>query len=91
MPTELGLRYSLKANPLPAVASHLVKLVDGFDVSSIRETEIALATGIQSTNVSFSGPGKTAEEIKDNFHKDRLIKETEDLYRDCLNRRLKSK
>lgn len=63
LPKRFGLRYALKANPLPDLARHMAHLVDGFDVSSIKEIQTALDAGVKPGTISFSGPGKTEEEI----------------------------
>jgi diaminopimelate decarboxylase len=59
LPREISLRYAVKANPMPAVLSHLRGLVDGFDVSSLKELTAALDTGMSPGNIGLSGPGKT--------------------------------
>ena len=62
-PAALRIHYSVKANPLPAVVQHLAGQVDGFDVASGGELQIALATAIDPTQISFTGPGKTDAEL----------------------------
>jgi diaminopimelate decarboxylase len=62
-PAEVQLHYAIKANPMPAVVAHMSPLVDGLDVASARELEIALGTGTDPLRVSFAGPGKTADEL----------------------------
>jgi diaminopimelate decarboxylase len=64
MPEELSLHYAMKANPLPAVVQHMVSLVDGLDVASAGELAVALATGIDPSDVSFAGPGKRDAELR---------------------------
>lgn len=64
MPEDLSLHYAMKANPMPAVVEHMVGLVDGLDVASAGELEVALATGIDPRDVSFAGPGKRDEELR---------------------------
>lgn len=34
LPAAIGLHYSIKANPMPALVQHLAGLVDGLDVAS---------------------------------------------------------
>jgi diaminopimelate decarboxylase len=63
LPPEVHLHYAIKANPMPAVVHHLSRLVDGFDVASVREMHVALDTGMPAELVSFAGPGKTAAEL----------------------------
>jgi diaminopimelate decarboxylase len=59
LPPGLQLHYAMKANPMPAVVAHLVPLVDGLDVASAGELEVALAAGGSARTMSFAGPGKT--------------------------------
>jgi diaminopimelate decarboxylase len=63
LPDTVALHYAVKANPMPAVVQHLAGLVDGFDVASALEMNVALDTGMAADRVGFAGPGKTAEEI----------------------------
>ncbi|HLY53197.1 MAG TPA: hypothetical protein VKQ31_09335, partial [Steroidobacteraceae bacterium] len=63
LPREIHLHYAIKANPMPAVVRHMASLVDGLDVASARELEIALATGTEPQSISFAGPGKTEAEL----------------------------
>lgn len=63
LPKEVALHYAIKANPMPAVVQHLSSLVDGFDVASAKELNVALDTPMPATRVSFAGPGKTRPEL----------------------------
>jgi len=63
LPKEISLHYAIKANPMPAVVQHLAGLVDGFDVASSNEMNVALDTPTPATRVSFAGPGKTEAEL----------------------------
>jgi diaminopimelate decarboxylase len=63
MPKTLGLHYAMKANPMPAVVQHFSTLVDGIDVASALEMQVALDTGMPAKEISFAGPGKRKEEI----------------------------
>ncbi len=63
LPPAIHLSYAIKANPMPAVVQHLAGLVDGFDVASAAEMNIALDTPAEAERVSFAGPGKTATEL----------------------------
>lgn len=63
LPEQIHLHYAMKANPMPAVVKHLSGLVDGLDVASGGELEVALATGIDANTISFAGPGKTEWEL----------------------------
>ena len=63
LPEDISIHYAMKANPMPAIVSHMVTLVDGLDVASGGELRVALDTGIDPELVSFAGPGKRPEEI----------------------------
>ncbi|GHT95288.1 pyridoxal-dependent decarboxylase, exosortase A system-associated [Betaproteobacteria bacterium] len=63
LPPQVKLHYALKANPMPALASHLAPLVDGVDIASGGELKLALDAGIAPRNISFAGPGKTEAEL----------------------------
>ena len=64
LPGNLKLHYAIKANPLPAVVNFIAPRVDGLDVASAREMEVALASGVSATEISFAGPGKRSEELE---------------------------
>jgi diaminopimelate decarboxylase len=63
LPQAIGLHYSIKANPMPALVQHLAGLVDGLDVASGGELKVALDTGKDPANISFAGPGKGEAEL----------------------------
>ncbi len=63
LPKTLGLHYAMKANPMPAVVQHFASLVDGIDVASAAEMQVALDTGTPAKEISFAGPGKRNEEL----------------------------
>ena len=63
LPKEIHLHYAMKANPMMAVVEHMAKLVDGLDVASQGELEIALQTSTLPKNISFAGPGKRDPEL----------------------------
>lgn len=63
LPKEIHLHYAMKANPMPAVVQHMANLVDGLDVASQGELEIALQTKTLPKNISFAGPGKRDPEL----------------------------
>lgn len=63
LPPAVHLHYAIKANPMPAVVQHMASLVDGLDVASAGELEIALDTGTEPSRISFAGPGKTDAEL----------------------------
>jgi diaminopimelate decarboxylase len=64
LPSGMHLHYAMKANPMPDVVRHIVGLVDGLDVASAGELEIALAAGARPDTISFAGPGKTNRELE---------------------------
>jgi diaminopimelate decarboxylase len=64
LPAGLEIHYAMKANPMPAVVSHFSRLVDGFDVASVGEMQVALDAGIAPETISFAGPGKTPAELE---------------------------
>ena len=64
LPRGIHLHYAMKANPMPEVVSHMVGLVDGLDVASAGELEVALKTGVNPRDVSFAGPGKQDFELE---------------------------
>jgi diaminopimelate decarboxylase len=63
LPSKIHLHYAMKANPMPALVQHMATLVDGIDVASAQEMQVALNTGISPTVVSFAGPGKSTLEL----------------------------
>jgi diaminopimelate decarboxylase len=63
LPREVHLHYAMKANPMPAVVRHMLGLVDGLDVASAGEMQVALDAGAAPDLVSFAGPGKTDSEL----------------------------
>jgi diaminopimelate decarboxylase len=63
LPKAVNLNYAMKANPMPAVVQHLAGLVDGIDVASVREMQVALDTPMPAERISFAGPGKTADQL----------------------------
>lgn len=63
LPSSVRLHYAIKANPMPAVVGHLRDLVDGFDVASANELDVALDSGMPADNIGFAGPGKTDAEL----------------------------
>jgi diaminopimelate decarboxylase len=64
LPPSVKLHYAMKANPMPAVVSHIAKGVDGIDVASGRELRVALDTGMDPAEISFAGPGKSQAELE---------------------------
>ena len=63
LPPAIELHYAMKANPMPALVGHLARLVDGIDVASAGELQVALDAGADPLHVSFAGPGKRDAEL----------------------------
>ena len=64
MPAALRLHYAIKANPMPALVSHMASQVDGLDVASHQEMLVALGSGMNPAHISFAGPAKGLQELK---------------------------
>ncbi len=64
LPPAIKLHYAIKANPMPALVSHLARQLDGLDVASGGELEVALASGSDPQEISFAGPGKREAELE---------------------------
>jgi diaminopimelate decarboxylase len=64
LPLAVKLHYAMKANPMPALVSHMAGLVDGIDVASGGELKIALDAGANPHEISFAGPGKRPTELR---------------------------
>ncbi|QMU61451.1 MAG: pyridoxal-dependent decarboxylase, exosortase A system-associated [Gammaproteobacteria bacterium] len=64
LPAAVRVHYSIKANPNLDLISFIKDYVDGLEVSSLAEMKIALSTGIASTNICLTGPGKSYEELE---------------------------
>jgi diaminopimelate decarboxylase len=64
LPAEVKLHYAMKANPMPEVVDFISRRVDGIDVASRGELEIALETNVDRTEISFAGPGKSMLELE---------------------------
>lgn len=63
MPDRLHINYAIKANSHPDVLGYMAGLVDGFDIASGGELEKIKAAGIDTSRVSFAGPGKRDREL----------------------------
>ena len=63
LPSEVKLHYAIKANPMPALVTHMAGLVDGLDVASGNEVRVALDANMDPAEISFAGPGKTELEL----------------------------
>lgn len=63
LPDSVSLHYAMKANPMPAVVNLVAGLVDGLDIASGGELEVALQSGCDPKEMSFAGPGKKGWEL----------------------------
>lgn len=63
LPEAISIHYAIKANPMPALVQHMAGLVDGLDVASAGELQVALNAGMATQDISFAGPGKRDEEL----------------------------
>jgi len=63
LPPRLGIHYAIKANPMPALVCQLSHWVDGLDVASQGELQVALNSGCSAQRISMAGPGKTDREL----------------------------
>jgi diaminopimelate decarboxylase len=64
LPASVKLHYAMKANPMPAVVGLMAGLVDGIDVASAGELQVALNAGADPAEISFAGPGKRDIELR---------------------------
>jgi len=64
LPAAVKLHYAMKANPMPALVAHMARLVDGIDVASAGELQVALDVGADPAEISFAGPGKRDVELR---------------------------
>ncbi len=63
MPERLRINYAIKANSFAPLLEHMAGLVDGFDIASGGELEMALRSGMPASRISFAGPGKRDAEL----------------------------
>lgn len=61
----VDLHYAMKANPYKPLLKHIGKHVGGFDLASGGELRLALEAGIDPEAMSFAGPGKRDEELRE--------------------------
>jgi diaminopimelate decarboxylase len=64
MPRQLRIHYAVKANPYRPLLGLMRALIDGFDIASAGELEMALAAGQEAARISFAGPGKRDAELE---------------------------
>jgi diaminopimelate decarboxylase len=60
---DVQLHYAVKANSYAPLLQSIVSIVDGLDVASAGEMELALVAGVDPAHVSFAGPGKRDSEL----------------------------
>ena len=63
LPAAVKLHFAMKANPMPALVGHLSPHVDGIDVASSGEMQVALDAGVSPAEISMAGPGKREIEL----------------------------
>ncbi|MDO9450706.1 MAG: pyridoxal-dependent decarboxylase, exosortase A system-associated [Rugosibacter sp.] len=63
LPQSMGIHYAIKANPFLPLVRLIAGLVDGVDIASAGELDLALKAGIVPERVSFAGPGKRDSEL----------------------------
>ena len=61
---SVALHYAVKANPFAPLVRAIAPLVDGIDVASAGEGELAIGAGMDADRISFAGPGKRDREIE---------------------------
>ena len=72
LPDSLKLHYAVKANPLPEVIQYVSGLVDGLDVASGGELEMAYRQAPKAV-ISFAGPGKSDDELAQSLERGACI------------------
>ncbi|MCB1908174.1 MAG: alanine racemase [Rhodocyclaceae bacterium] len=63
LPAGMRVLYSVKANARPEVLARLGLLVDGFDVASSAELELARAAAAPGSVLAMTGPGKRDDDL----------------------------
>ncbi|WP_024831904.1 type III PLP-dependent enzyme [Ruminiclostridium josui] len=64
LPQEVGIFYSMKANPLLGICQLFKKLGSCIETASSGELHTALLAGFSPDKIIFTSPGKTYEELK---------------------------
>ena len=64
LPAGIDIHYAIKANPMPDLVRWMAGKVDGLDVASAGELQVALAAGGDPARISFAGPGKRDSELE---------------------------
>ncbi len=60
---QAGIYYAVKANPAPEILKLLAGMGSCFDVASVNEVEMALATGVAADRISFGNTIKKKSDI----------------------------
>ncbi|MDP8228272.1 MAG: hypothetical protein P9M15_02325, partial [Candidatus Electryoneaceae bacterium] len=60
---HFAIYYAVKANPHPAILKLMAENQLGADVTSAGEMQLVIENGIKPERISFSGPGKTEDEL----------------------------
>lgn len=63
LPKQVGLYYSMKANPNPYICKKIHQYGSPIEVASIGEYHRAVSIGVPAEQIVFTGPGKSREEI----------------------------
>ena len=63
--SAIQIYYAVKANPNPDIVKQYVEMGAGFDLSSAEEMRLVLNLGGDPSRMSFAGPGKRDEELKE--------------------------
>jgi len=63
LPTDVGLYYSLKANPLPSLVQAAVAAGCHLEITSPNELAVAAQAVASSDHLLYGGPGKTEAEL----------------------------
>ena len=64
LPDGMKISYAIKANPYAPLVEKIIEWVDGFDVASLKELELALGQNISAGQISFAGPGKSVSSLR---------------------------
>jgi diaminopimelate decarboxylase len=64
LPSSVKLHYAMKANPFVPLVCFMAGLVEGIDVASAGELQVALNAGAPAAEISFAGPAKKAAELR---------------------------
>lgn len=65
---DVHLHYAMKANSYVPLLSHIAKQVDGLDIASAGELDLALEARADAGRISFAGPGKRDADLADAIH-----------------------